>query len=781
MSEEQLRAAALEYHEFPRPGKISIAPTKPLANQRDLSLAYSPGVAYACTAIQQNPAEAARYTARANLVAVITNGSAVLGLGNIGALAGKPVMEGKACLFKKFAGIDVYDIEIGESDPDKVVEVVAGLEPTFGGINLEDIKAPECFYIERKLRERMKIPVFHDDQHGTAIVAAAAVLNALKIVGKDIGKVKLVCSGAGAAAIACLDLQVSLGLDRNRTFILDSKGVVHKGRHQGMDPDKARYAQETRARTLADVIEGTDIFLGLSTGGVLTADMVKRMADKPIILAMANPEPEIRPEVAKAVRPDCLIGTGRSDYPNQVNNSLCFPFIFRGALDCGASTINEPMKLAATRALSAIAQAESSEIVAQAYGEQTPAFGPDYLIPRAFDPRLIVNIAPAVAKAAMESGVATRPIQDFHEYHNRLTRFVYASGAPMAPVFAAAQRVPKRVAYAEGEDERVLRAAQAGIDEGIVRPVLIGRTDVIESRIRRLGLRLALGGNCEVVNVLDDPRYKEYTQDYYLLARRKGVTRGQALEEMRTRPTLIGTMLVRRGDVDAMLCGTLSNYTDHLRYVRNVIGMREGVHTLAAMQMIMLPGRQLFICDTHVNRDPTADQVAEMTLLAVEQVRRFGQEPRVALLSHSSFGSSEAPSAQKMRDALEQIVAKMPELAVEGEMQADAALSKAIRDREFPDSRLAADANLLIMPNIDAANITYNALRITAGEGIAVGGILLGVARPVHILTPSSTVRRILNMTAVAVAEAGALEATATGHRPIEALASLERQRATAR
>jgi malate dehydrogenase (oxaloacetate-decarboxylating)(NADP+) len=775
MSEEQLRAAALEYHEFPRPGKISIAPTKPLANQRDLSLAYSPGVAYVCTAIQQNAAEAARYTARANLVAVITNGTAVLGLGNIGALAGKPVMEGKACLFKKFAGIDVYDIEIGETDPDKVVEVVAGLEPTFGGINLEDIKAPECFYIERKLRERMKIPVFHDDQHGTAIVAAAAVLNALKIVGKDIGRVKLVCSGAGAAAIACLDLQVSLGLDRNKVFILDSKGVVHKGR-QGLDPDKARYAQETRARTLDDVIEGTDIFLGLSTGGVLAPEMVKRMADKPIILAMANPEPEIRPEVAKAVRPDCLIGTGRSDYPNQVNNSLCFPFIFRGALDCGASTINEPMKLAATRALAAIAQAESSEIVAQAYGEQTPAFGPDYLIPRAFDPRLIVNIAPAVAKAAMESGVATRPIHDFHEYHNRLTRFVYASGAPMAPVFAAAQRAPKRVAYAEGEDERVLRAAQAGIDEGIVRPVLIGRTDVIESRIRRLGLRLALGGNCDVVNVLDDPRYKEYTQDYYLLARRKGVTRGQALEDMRTRPTLIGTMLVRRGDVDAMLCGTLSNYTDHLRYVRNVIGMREGVHTLAAMQMIMLPGRQLFICDTHVNRDPTAEQIAEMTLLAVEQVRRFGQEPRVALLSHSSFGSSDAPSAQKMRDALDLILAKMPDLAVDGEMHADAALSKAIRDREFPDSRLAADANLLIMPNVDAANITYNALRVTAGEGIAVGGILLGVARPVHILTPSSTVRRILNMTAVAVAEAGAHEAAAAGHRPIETLASLERQ-----
>ena len=756
MAEEQLRAAALEYHEFPRPGKVSIAPTKPLANQRDLSLAYSPGVAYACTAIRENPADAARYTGRANLVAVITNGTAVLGLGNIGALAGKPVMEGKACLFKKFAGIDVFDIEVGETDPDKVVEIVAGLEPTFGGINLEDIKAPECFYIERRLRERMKIPVFHDDQHGTAIVAAAAVLNALAIVGKDLGKVKLVCSGAGAAALACLDLQVSLGLDPGKVLVVDSKGVIHKGRRESVDADKARYAQETRARTLADAIDGADVFLGLSAGGVLTAEMVERMAQRPIILAMANPEPEIRPEVAKAARPDCLIGTGRSDYPNQVNNSLCFPFIFRGALDCGATTINEPMKLAATRALAALARAEPSEIVALAYGEATPAFGPDYLIPRAFDPRLIVEIAPAVAKAAMESGVATRPIADFGAYRDRLTRFVYHSGTPMAPLFAAAKLAPKRVAFAEGEDERVLRAAQAGIDEGIVRPVLIGRTDVIESRVKRLGLRLAPGRDCEIVNILDDPRYKDYTQDYYLLARRRGVTRPQALEDMRTRPTLIGAMLVRRGDADAMLCGTFGNVVDHLRYVRTVIGTREGVHTLAAMQMIMLPGRQIFICDTHINRDPTADEIAEMTLLAAEQVRRFGQEPRVALLSHSSFGSSDAPSAQKMRDALGIVLRRMPDLAVEGEMQADAALSKAVRDREFPDSRLPADANVLIMPNVDAANIAYNALRVVAGEGITVGGILLGAAKPVHILTPSSTVRRILNMTAVAVAEAGA-------------------------
>ena len=756
MAEEQLRAAALEYHESPTPGKVSIAPTKALANQRDLSLAYSPGVAYACTAIQHDPALAARYTARANLVAVVTNGSAVLGLGNIGALAGKPVMEGKACLFKKFAGIDVFDIEVGESDPDRIVDVVAALEPTFGGINLEDIKAPECFYIERKLRERMKIPVFHDDQHGTAIVAAAAVLNGLAVVGKDIGSVRLVCSGAGAAAIACLDLQVSLGMKREHITIIDSKGVVHTGRGGRIDADKTRYARDTAARTLADAIGGADIFLGLSTGGVLTADMVKRMAAKPIILAMANPEPEIRPEIAKAARPDCLIGTGRSDYPNQVNNSLCFPFIFRGALDCGASTINEPMKLAATRALAELARAEPSEIVAIAYGEPTPAFGPDYLIPRAFDPRLIVNIAPAVAKAAMDSGVASRPITDFDAYHQRLMQFVYHSGTPMAPVFASAKRVPKRVAYAEGEDERVLRAAQACIDEGLVHPVLIGRPDIVASRIGKLGLRLVPGRDCEVVNILDDPRHREYALDYYRLMRRKGVTRGPAMEEMRSRPTLIAAMLLRRGDVDAMLCGTLGNFPDHLRYIRNVIGMRQGVHVLASMQMVILPGRQLFICDTHVNRDPSAEEIAEMTLMAVEEVLRFGQKPSVALLSHSSFGSSDAPSAQKMRDALELILQQMPGLAVEGEMHADAALSTEIRDREFPDSRLVADANLLIMPNIDAANITYNALRVIAGEGIAVGGFLLGAAKPAHILAPTSTVRRIVNMTAVAVAEAGA-------------------------
>jgi malate dehydrogenase (oxaloacetate-decarboxylating)(NADP+) len=756
MSEEQLRIDALEYHEFPTPGKISIAPTKALANSRDLSLAYSPGVAYACTAIQHDPALAARYTARANLVAVITNGSAVLGLGNIGALAGKPVMEGKGCLFKKFAGIDVFDIEIGESDPDKIIDVVAALEPTFGGINLEDIKAPECFYIEKKLRERMKIPVFHDDQHGTAIVAAAAVLNGLKIVGKDIGKVKMVCSGAGAAALACLNLQVNLGLDRANIFVLDSKGVVTRDRRESMDADKAAYAQDTKARTLDDIIGGADVFLGLSTGGVLTPAMVRKMADKPIILAMANPEPEIRPELAKEARPDCLIGTGRSDYPNQVNNSLCFPFIFRGALDCGASTINEEMKLAAVRGLAELARAEPSELVALAYGEQTPPFGPDYLIPRAFDPRLIIKIAPAVAKAAMDSGVATRPIKSFDAYRDQLSRFVYESGTPMEPVFAAAKKAPKRVVYAEGEDERVLRAAQVAIDDGLARPVLVGRADIMAARIKKLGLRLELGGNCDGVNILDDPRHREYAHEYYRLTRRDGVTRDQAMEELRSRPTLVGAMLLRRGDADAMLCGTRGNFADHLKYVRNAIGVRDGVTTLATMQMLILPGRQLFICDTNVNRDPDANEIAEMTLLAAEEVRRFGIKPCVALLSHSSFGSSDAPSARKMRDALAIIVAKAPGLAIDGEMRADAALSKSIRDVEFPDSGLTADANLLIMPNVDSANITYNALRVTGGNGITVGGILLGAARPAHIMTPSSTVRRIVNMTAVAVADAGA-------------------------
>ncbi len=753
--EEQLRIDALEYHRKPRPGKISVTPTKALATQRDLALAYSPGVAYACTAIQQNANDAALYTSRANLVAVVTNGTAVLGLGNIGALAGKPVMEGKGCLFKKFAGIDVFDIEINEHDPDKLVEIIASLEPTFGGINLEDIKAPECFYIERKLRERMKIPVFHDDQHGTAIVAAAAVLNGLRYVKKDIARVKLVCSGAGAAALACLDLLVSLGLRKENVMVIDAKGVIAVGR-EGVDANKGRYARETRARTLADAMPGADVFMGLSAAGVLKPEMVKQMAQQPLILAMANPTPEIMPEEALAVRPDAIIGTGRSDYPNQVNNVLCFPFIFRGALDVGATTINEEMKLATVKAIAELTHAEIPDVVANAYGAAGLCFGPEYLIPKPFDPRLIERICPAVALAAMDSGVATRPIKDMDEYRRNLRRFVYQTGSSMEPVFDVARKAPKRVLYAEGEDERVLRAAQVVVDEGMAKPILVGRADVIAARIKNFGLRLTLGENCECVNVLDDPRYAESWREYYELAKRQGVTRAVAKEEMRIRTTLIGAILLRRGDGDALLCGTSGAYADHLKYVRRVIGMRDGVNTLAAMQMLILQDRQLFVCDTHVNADPTAQQVAEMTLLAAEEVERFGLKPVVALLSHSSFGSSDAPSATKMRAALEILKQRAPSLAVEGEMQGDAALSKAVRDIEFPDANLPTDANLLVMPNIDAANITYNVLRVTAGGGVTVGGILLGASMPVHIMTPSSTVRRIVNMTAIAVADAGA-------------------------
>jgi malate dehydrogenase (oxaloacetate-decarboxylating)(NADP+) len=756
MAEDELRIAALEYHERPAPGKISVTPTKSLANQRDLSLAYSPGVAYACESIKDDPLSAARYTARANLVAVVSNGSAVLGLGNIGALAGKPVMEGKGCLFKKFAGIDVFDIEIDESDPDRIVDIVAALEPTFGGINLEDIKAPECFYIERKLRERMTIPVFHDDQHGTAIVSGAAVLNALEIVGKDIADVKLVCSGAGAAALACLDLLMSLGLKIENIFVSDIDGVVYKGRKAGMDPNKERFARETEARTLNDIIGGADIFLGLSAGGVLKPEMVKKMAERPIILAMANPEPEIRPEAARAARPDCLIGTGRSDYPNQVNNSLCFPFIFRGALDVGATTINEEMKLAAVQALAQIARAEPSEIVALAYGEQTPAFGPEYLIPRAFDPRLIERIAPAVARAAMESGVATRPITDWSGYRRRLSQFVYQSGATMMPVFESAKRAPKRVVYAEGEDERVLRAALVAVDEGIAHPILIGRPQVIAAQISRLGLRLRAGQNFELVDPQNDPRYEALWREYFALTARDGTTREEARHEMRDRYTAVGAMLVRRGEADAMLCGTYGDYRDHLKPVRSVIGLRPGVKTLAAMQMVILPGHQVFICDTHINVDPSAEQIAEIALLAAEEVRGFGVTPAAALVSHSSFGSSDAPSAIKMREALALIRAHAPDLEIDGEMRADAALSPPVRETLVPDSMLKGPANLLIMPSVDAANIAYNLLRIAAGGGIIVGGILLGLARPVHIMTPSSTVRRLVNMTAVAVVDAGA-------------------------
>jgi malate dehydrogenase (oxaloacetate-decarboxylating)(NADP+) len=752
--EEQLRRDALEYHRLPTFGKISVTPTKSLVNQRDLALAYSPGVAYACLAIKDDPKEAATLTSRANLVAVITNGSAVLGLGNIGALAGKPVMEGKGCLFKKFAGIDVFDIEINESDPDKLVDIVASLEPTFGGINLEDIKAPECFYIERALRQRMKIPVFHDDQHGTAIIAAAAILNGLKIVGKDIRNVKLACSGAGAAAIACLDQLVSLGLLMENILITDAKGVVYEGRAEGMDPIKARYARPTSARTLADILDGADIFLGLSAGGVLKPDMVKRMAKDPLILALANPTPEIAPEDAKAVRPDAIIATGRSDYPNQVNNVLCFPFLFRGALDVGATAINEEMKSAAVRAIAELAHAELSDLVATAYGDQRLQFGPDYLIPTPFDPRLIERIAPAVAKAAMDSGVATRPLADLEEYRQRMARFMYQSGASMEPVFAAAKNARKRVALAEGEDDRVLRAAQVIVDEALARPVLVGRAEVIGARIQSLGLRLKPGNDCDIVSFESDARYDAAWREYYRLVRRSGVTQALAKEAVRNRSTLIAAMLLRRGDVDSMLCGISGAFYDHLKYLRQVIGPREGVHTLGTMNMLIVGGRQIFICDTYVNRDPSPEQLAELTLLAAEEIRRFGLTPNVALLSHSSFGSVDAPSAQKMRDALSLIQTEAPDLAVEGEMHGDAALSKRVLDRIFPDSSLTTEANLLIMPSLDAANISYNLLRVAAAGGVTVGPILLGAAQPAHILTETATVRGILNMTALAVVDA---------------------------
>ncbi|WP_280151789.1 NADP-dependent malic enzyme [Piscinibacter sp. XHJ-5] len=751
---KDLREAALEYHRLPTPGKISVMPTKAMATQRDLALAYSPGVAEACLAIAEDPRQADELTARSNLVAVVTNGTAVLGLGNIGPLAGKPVMEGKGCLFKKFAGIDVFDIELAEDDPDALIETIARMEPTFGGINLEDIKAPECFYIEKKLRERMKIPVFHDDQHGTAIVAAAAILNGLQHVGKDIREVKLVASGAGAAALACLDLIVSLGLKPENIVVTDAKGVVYIGRTEGMDDNKARYAVETNARTLAQVMPGADIFLGLSAGGVLKPEMVKEMARDPLIFAMANPTPEIMPEDALAVRPDAVIGTGRSDYPNQINNVLCFPFIFRGALDCGATTINEEMKLAAVRAIAALAHAEIPEVVAQAYGAAGLRFGRDYLIPKPFDPRLIEVVAPAVAQAAADSGVARRPIADTEAYRQKLGRFVYQSGSAMQPVFAAAKLSPKSVIYAEGEDERVLRAAQVVVDEGIARPLLLGRPEVMARRIAEFGLRLQPGENCAFINLLDPAVYGEAADTYYQLRRRDGVSPALARAEMRSRSTLLAATMLRMGAADAMLCGTFGRTSDHLQAVRDVVGLREGAATMAVMQMLMLPEHQLFICDTHVNRDPSAEQVADITLLAAEEVRRFGLTPRVALLSHSSFGSSDAPSARKMREAVELVRERDPQLAVEGEMRGDASLSQGILDQEFPDSGFAGPANVLVMPSVDAANISYNLLRMAAGHGITVGGILLGAAQPAHVLTPSATVRRIVNMTALAVVDA---------------------------
>jgi malate dehydrogenase (oxaloacetate-decarboxylating)(NADP+) len=754
--DEQLRKAALDYHRFPSPGKISIAPTKGLVNQRDLALAYTPGVAAACEAIVADPAEARNLTSRGNLVAVITNGTAVLGLGPIGPLAAKPVMEGKAVLFKKFAGIDVFDLEINERDPHKLVEIIAALEPTFGGINLEDIKAPECFIVERALRQRMKIPVFHDDQHGTAITVGAAVYNGLKVVGKNIGEVKLVVSGAGAAALACLGLLVKLGIRKENIIVTDIEGVVYKGRKVLMDADKDEYAVETTARTLGDVIEGADVFLGVSAGGVLKQDMVRKMAPRPLILALANPEPEILPALVREVRPDAVIATGRSDYPNQVNNVLCFPFVFRGALDAGATSITSEMELAAVRAIAELAQAEQSDEVTAAYGEQQQPFGPEYIIPRPFDPRLIAQIAPAVAKAAMDSGVATRPITDFDAYRERLNLFVYQSGHIMSSVFAIARKAPKRVVYAEGEEERFLRAAQVVVDEGIARPVLIGRPDVIESRIERLGLRLQRDRHFDLVDPGNDPRYREYWSEYYRLTARKGVSPELAKLDMRRLPTLIGAMLVHMGAADAMLCGILGQYSRHLRYIDRVIGKRAGANHYAAMNALLLPLGTVFICDTYVTFDPTAEQIAESTVLAAEEIRRFGITPKAAMLSHSSFGGGDTPTANKMRAALELVNQLAPHLEIDGEMQGDMALSEAIRRRALPDNRLKGSANLLVMPNLDAANISFNLLKAAAGDGITVGPILLGAAKPVHIITPSSTVRRIVNMTALVVVDAGA-------------------------
>ena len=754
--DEQLKQNALEYHRLPRPGKISILPTKQLTNQRDLGLAYTPGVAAACEEIARDPAQAMQLTSRANLIAVITNGTAVLGLGAIGPLAAKPVMEGKSVLFKKFAGIDCFDIEVNERDPEKLVDIIASLEPTFGGINLEDIKAPECFIVERQLRARMKIPVFHDDQHGTAITVGAAVLNGLKVVGKDLAQVKLVVSGAGAAALACLDLLVKMGMPVANITVTDIKGVVYAGRKEEMDPDKERYAKHTKARTLDEVIGGADVFLGLSAGGVLKPAMVKKMGPRPLILALANPEPEIRPELAKEARPDCVIATGRSDYPNQVNNVLCFPFIFRGALDVGATTITIEMELAAVRAIAELAQAETSEQVALAYNIESISFGPEYLIPRPFDPRLIARVAPAVAKAAMDSGVATRPIADLDVYRESLAEFVYHSGLIMKPLFATAKAKPKRVVYAEGEDERVLRAVQIVVDEGLAAPLLIGRPQVVEQRIERLGLRVRPGREFQLVNPELDPRYRDYWMSYHKLVERKGVSPEYARVEMRRRNTLIGAMLMYKGEADGMLCGTFGTHALHLHFVDQVIGLQAGVRHYAAMNALVLPNRTVFICDTYVTPDPDAEHIAEMTLLAAEEVRRFGIIPKVALLSASNFGSIDLPSSRKMQRALALLQERAPHLEVEGEMHGDAALSEEIRLKVFPSSRFKGEANLLIMPTLDAANIAFNLLKTASAGGVTIGPILLGAARAVHILTPSATVRRLVNMTALTVVDANA-------------------------
>ena len=757
-AELALREAALEYHRAPVRGKIAVTPLKPLMNQRDLSLAYSPGVAYPCLAIEKDPSLAAEYTSRANLVGVVTNGTAVLGLGDIGPLASKPVMEGKGCLFKKFAGIDVFDIELAERDPDKLVEIIAALEPTLGGVNLEDIKAPECFYIEKKLRERMKIPVFHDDQHGTAIISGAALLNGLELVGKAIGDVRLVVSGAGAAAIACLDLMVGLGVKIENIFVCDSKGVIREGRGDKLDESKQRYCQKTDMKTLAEVIVGADVFLGCSAAGVMTGEMVASMGTQPIILALANPEPEIRPEIAKAARPDCIIATGRSDYPNQVNNVLCFPYIFRGALDCGATKITEAMKLACVREIAALAKEETSDEVAAAYAGQELQFGPEDLIPKPFDARLILRIAPAVAEAAVESGVAERPITDMAAYRESLTRYVYQTGMFMRPVFAAAKRKPARVVYAEGEDERVLRAVQAVLTEGMAQPILVGRPSVIQMRLERAGLRLKAGVDFEVVNPEDDPRFRACWEEYHRLMKRDGVSVEAAKAAVRRSTTLIATMLLKLGHADAMLCGLHGRYDTHFEYVKNVIGQKPGAKVFATMNALMLDEHNLFITDTYINDQPSAEELAEIALMAAEEVRRFGVPPKVAFLSHSMYGTSSRPSAKRMRAARDLFVARAPEIECDGEMHGDAALSETIRRNILPDSTLTGAANVLVLPNIDAANILFNVLKVTAGKGVTVGPILLGAAAPVHILSPSASMRRVVNMTALAVADAAAAE-----------------------
>ena len=756
-AEHALREAARDYHRNPTRGKISVTPTKPLSNQRDLSLAYSPGVAYPCLDIEADPSLAAEYTSRGNLVGVITNGTAVLGLGNIGPLASKPVMEGKGCLFKKFAGIDVFDIELAENDPDKLVDMIAAMEPTLGGINLEDIKAPECFYIEKKLRERMNIPVFHDDQHGTAIISSAALLNGLELVGKKIEEVKLAVSGAGAAALACLDVMVGLGVRRENIFVCDSKGVIHEGRPGGFDESKSRFAQKTELRTLADVVNGADVFLGCSAPGVLTQDMVKTMANQPIILALANPEPEIRPELAKAVRPDCIIATGRSDYPNQVNNVLCFPYIFRGALDCGATKITEAMKLACVRQIADLAKADISEEVATAYAGKELVFGPDYLIPTPFDTRLILRIAPAVAKAAQESGVAVRPIKDMEAYRQQLSRFVFQTGMFMRPVFATAKALAKdakRVAYADGEDERVLRAAQVAVDEGLAHPILIGRPAVIEARLAKAGLRLKLGVDVDCVNPEDDPRFRQYWETYHRLMGRHGVSIDAAKAAVRRSNTTIAALMLKLGDADAMLCGLVGRFDVHLEHIGNVIGIRPGASGFATLNALMLEKRSLFIADTFVNEEPDAAQLASIAVMAADEVRRFGLPPKVAFLSHSMYGSSNRKSAVKMRRAYELFCQLAPDVECDGELHGDAALSEDMRHAALMDSKLQGEANILICPNLDAANILFNVLKVTGGHGITVGPILLGAAASAHVLTPSSTVRRVVNMTALAAANA---------------------------